>query len=94
MYNAELAVFNDLFPTVLADAIDCQTQMRAVAIPIRRLVAAGALVIAWLLLMPFAPGMPTGGIDGSWPYGLNEAIARGYVFGRDVVFTFGPLASV
>ena len=70
--------------------------MRAVATPIliRRLVAAGALIIAWLLLMPFAPGMPTAGLDGSWPYALNEAIARGYVFGRDVIFTFGPLASV
>jgi hypothetical protein len=70
--------------------------MRAVATPIliRRLVAAGALIIAWLLLMPFAPGMPTAGLDGSWPYALNEAIARGYVFGQDVIFTFGPLASV
>ena len=70
--------------------------MRPVATPIltRRLVAVGALIIAWLLLMPFAPGMPTAGLDGSWPYALNEAIARGNVFGRDVIFTFGPLASV
>ena len=70
--------------------------MRPIATPIltRRLVAVGALIIAWLLLMPFAPGMPTAGLDGSWPYALNEAIARGNVFGRDVIFTFGPLASV
>jgi hypothetical protein len=61
---------------------------------VRRFVVSGALIIAWLLLMPFAPGMPTAGLDGSWPYALNEAIARGYVFGRDVIFTFGPLASV
>ena len=61
---------------------------------VRRFVATGALIIAWLLLMPFSPGMPTGGVDGSWPYALNEAIARGYVFGRDLIFTFGPLPSV
>src|SRR6516164_5896795 len=70
------------------------TEREATSFSARRFVATGALIIAWLLLMPFAPGMPTAGLDGSWPYALNEAIARGYVFGRDVIFTFGPLASV
>jgi len=31
------------------------------------------------------------GLDGSWMVGLSLAIARGLVFGRQVVFTYGPL---
>ncbi|WP_348262174.1 hypothetical protein P8935_20510 [Telmatobacter sp. DSM 110680] len=30
----------------------------------------------------------------SWEYGLNEAVAQRLVFGKDLVFTFGPYASV
>jgi hypothetical protein len=30
--------------------------------------------------------------DASWAYGINYAHAAGLVFGRDVVFTYGPLA--
>ena len=33
-------------------------------------------------------------LDPSLAYALNEAVGQGYVFGRDVIFTFGPLASV
>jgi hypothetical protein len=54
----------------------------------------GALIVAWLFLIPLSPAMPTAGQDPSWEYALNEAVAQGYVFGRDVIFTFGPLASV
>ena len=38
--------------------------------------------------------MPTFGLDPSLEYALNEAVGQGYVFGRDVIFTFGPLASL
>lgn len=47
-----------------------------------------------LLLIPFSPGMPSVGLDNSWVIALNEALAHGYVFGRDLIFTFGPLGSV
>jgi hypothetical protein len=33
-------------------------------------------------------------IDAPWAYALNEAIARHLIFGRDIVLTFGPLASI
>lgn len=59
-----------------------------------RLAAGGALIAAWLFLIPFSPVMPGVGLDPSWKYALNEAVARGSVFGRDVIFSFGPLASV
>ncbi len=32
-----------------------------------------------------------GGLDPSWIIGLNAAHARGFLFGRDIVFTYGPL---
>jgi hypothetical protein len=53
-----------------------------------------ALIVAALFLIPFAPVMPQDGLDPSWRYALNEAVAHGRLFGRDVTFTFGPLGSV
>lgn len=50
--------------------------------------------MAGLFFVPWAPHFPSIGLDPSWKYGLNEALAHGAVFGRDVVFTFGPYASV
>jgi hypothetical protein len=50
--------------------------------------------LAGFLLVPWAPRMPATGLDASWQYALNEAVAHHLVFGRDVVFTFGPFGSV
>jgi hypothetical protein len=52
------------------------------------------VVAAFLLFMPLSPVMPQNGLDGAWAYALNDAVARHLVFGRDVIFTFGPWASV
>ncbi|WP_369940414.1 hypothetical protein [Xanthomonas medicagonis] len=51
-------------------------------------------VLTVLMLTPFAATMPFVGIDGSWAHALNVATAQRLRFGSDVVFTFGPLASV
>ena len=53
-----------------------------------------ALLLAVLLTIPLNPQFPGTGLDLSWQYALNEAIARHLVFGQDIVFTFGPLAPV
>ncbi len=64
--------------------------------------------IMWCLLLVlffnafgmFTPTMPVGALSPlasltpSWEYGLSEAIARRLVFGKELVFTFGPYASV
>lgn len=34
------------------------------------------------------------GLDNSWIFGMNQAIAQHLAFGRDIIFTFGPYASV
>ena len=37
---------------------------------------------------------PQGDLDGAWKFAVNAAVAQHLVFGRDLVFTFGPYASV
>lgn len=49
------------------------------------------LVATW---MPLALVMPSGGLDPSWAFAMNEAVAQGLAFGREVVFTFGPYAEI
>jgi hypothetical protein len=56
------------------------------------LLAAAAL---FLFIAPFFPSFAGGiGLDSAWIIGLNQGYAEGLVFGRDLVFTFGPYASV
>lgn len=51
-------------------------------------------VLLVLLLTPFAPPMPSAGLDGSWSFAMNVATAERLRFGKDIIFTFGPWASV
>lgn len=55
---------------------------------------AALLVTSACMFVPFAPQMPGSGLDPSWIFGMNQALAQGLSFGRDVVFTFGPYSSV
>ena len=55
---------------------------------------AALLLVAVAVFVPFSPGMPWEGLDPSWVYGMNEAVAQGMSFGKDIVFTFGPYASI
>lgn len=60
-----------------------------------RILAPIVLFVSMLMLyVPFNPSMPAADLDPSWALGMNELAARHAVFGRDVVFTFGPLAAV
>ncbi|MFM0101423.1 hypothetical protein PQQ87_37920 [Paraburkholderia nemoris] len=61
--------------------------------PVELSLAVAALVVSALFQMPFLPSMPAIGLDASWGYALNEAVVRHLVFGRDLIFTFGPLGS-
>lgn len=45
-------------------------------------------------LVPTAPRMPGTSLDESWLMGVNQAMAQGAAFGRDLVFTYGPYASI
>ncbi|KAF7962940.1 hypothetical protein AWV80_15740 [Cupriavidus sp. UYMU48A] len=61
---------------------------------LNRPIFAAVIGLTLLLVIPFDPAMPAAGLDPSWTSALNDAISRGLVFGRDIVFTFGPLGPV
>lgn len=56
--------------------------------------AAAFLLASVCALVPFAPRMPGEGLDLSWSVAMNQAVAQGLAFGRDIVFTFGPYAAM
>lgn len=47
----------------------------------------GLTILSW----PISFVTAGGGLDDSWAVGLSLAIAHGLVFGRQVIFTYGPL---
>ena len=59
-------------------------------------------IVLWLLLLitaiatfvPFSPAMPATSLDESWVFGMNQATAQGLSFGKEMIFTFGPYASI
>lgn len=50
-----------------------------------------ASVVAVLLFIPFLPSMPSATLDASWMMAINQALAHHLVFGKDLIFTSGPL---
>ncbi len=46
------------------------------------------------VFVPFMPLMPSSGLDSSWKFAMNQAIAQQLNIGSDVIFTFGPYASI
>lgn len=53
-----------------------------------------SIAVFFLMMVPFSVPMPGAGLDASWMYALNEAVAHHLVFGRDLIFTFGPLGPI
>jgi hypothetical protein len=51
-------------------------------------------LLTTLLVVPFAPAQPAADFDSSWQYAMNVAAAQHLAFGRDIVWTVGPLAAV
>ena len=49
------------------------------------------LIIILLLLPEHIINLQPPGIDASWELGLNIAVKNGLTFGRDIIFTYGPL---
>jgi hypothetical protein len=50
-------------------------------------------VLTTLLVVPFSPFVS--GLDGEpWRYAINAAVADHMVFGRDIIFTAGPLSTI
>lgn len=58
------------------------------------LVHALLLITSICLWVPLEPAMPADMLDESWALGLNQAVAQGLTFGKDLIFTFGPYSFV
>jgi hypothetical protein len=56
--------------------------------------AALASALTVFLFTPWWPWQPAAGLDPSWAYAINEAVAGHLVFGRDFIWTFGPFGAV
>ncbi|WP_058476201.1 hypothetical protein [Legionella steigerwaltii] len=52
------------------------------------------LLVIMCVFIPLSPKMPAPGIDPSWALGLNQAVAQGLAFGREIIFTLGPYSSL
>jgi hypothetical protein len=52
------------------------------------------VAVVVLCYLPLSPFFPTDNLDSAWQWVMNEAVARHLIIGRDVIFTFGPFASV
>ncbi len=60
----------------------------------RILVQCLLVLVVLAVFVPLYPAMPASGLDPSWAYAMNQAVAQGLVFGKEIVFTFGPYASI
>lgn len=52
------------------------------------------LCVSLLAFTSPAPLQPENRLDPSWMLALNQAVAQGMVFGRDIVFTMGPYSTL
>jgi hypothetical protein len=60
-----------------------------------RILVFGALVATLIaVLVPLSPEMPSTTLDASWVYALNQAVADRLPFGKAIVFSYGPYASI
>lgn len=64
----------------------------AIAGPWRAADWVGLLLI--LLSVDFFPSLPDVSLDSSWMSGMTAVLAQGAVPGRDLLFTYGPLAGM
>jgi hypothetical protein len=58
---------------------------------VRMLGTAIIVAIIFLIVVPSMPFTPGAGLDPSWIFGINMGHSERMVFGRDIIFTYGPL---
>lgn len=58
------------------------------------LISIFAIITTLAAFIPLNPGMPQSGLDASAMFSMNEAVAQNLKIGKDIIFTFGPYASI
>jgi hypothetical protein len=46
------------------------------------------------IFVPLSPHMPSSGLDPSWQFAINKALVLHLDIGKEIIFTFGPYASI
>ncbi len=60
--------------------------------PLFKILAAAVMLgVIFVIAAPSVPFAFITGLDSSWVYGINMGHSAGMIFGRDIVFTYGPL---
>ena len=60
----------------------------------RYIIGAFFVMTVLAIFVPFYPSMPSSGLDPSWVLDMNQAVSQGFNFGEDIIFTYGPYASI
>jgi hypothetical protein len=92
--SVRLPPLKEKFPTVMDLSSNISERERGSSSGLNRFFAASALLLTVAFIALGMPKMPQSGIDASWEAAINEGVVRHLVFGRDLIFTFGPLGSV
>lgn len=60
------------------------------------LLAGAIFIVSAIIYIPFAASLPDNInlLDGGWIFAMQQAVAQHLVFGKDIIFTFGPYASL
>jgi hypothetical protein len=60
-----------------------------------QLLLGGILLFTSILAFaPLYPGLPGASLDPSWILAMNQAVEQGTVFGKDLIFTYGPYSAL
>lgn len=52
------------------------------------------IITVLVIFIPLNPEMPYSDIDGSWIFSMNKAVVAHLAIGKEIIFTFGPYASI
>jgi hypothetical protein len=58
------------------------------------LVSVFAMITILAVFVPLNPNMPHSGLDLSWILSMNQAVTQNLKVGKEIIFTFGPYASI
>lgn len=70
------------------------SNLKIIPLTLGWLLKSALLIIIIAVFIPLSPKMPAPGLDASWAVGLNQAVAQGLAFGKDIFFTLGPYSSI
>jgi len=71
------------------------TRCHRISLSFARLAVAALVVVTFVVVFtPFSPSMPATGLDPSWKFAMNQAVAQGLAIGNQIIFTFGPFGSI